>query len=100
MATALPSFATVNHNERCTIIVPPKIQEGDVTGVTTLSGNGNVTCDYNTPGSNEGGSGGGGATVSNSRICGVAGECVEGHKVLTTSGNAVYNAHYNPNQQQ
>jgi hypothetical protein len=66
---------------------------GDV--VFTPSGNINVKCQIKSPGGNEGGSGGGGATVEEGTGF-ISGQPVDVHTVITPSGNGTLQGHFHP----
>ena len=66
-----------------------------IKAVITPSGNANATCQYKKPeGGNEGGSGGGGATVGRGTAH-LGPIPLEAHGVITPSGNGTLQGHYN-----
>ena len=92
-ASAMPAFAGASRFEGIGSI---EGQAAQCQRILTPSGNVNIKCSVKKPeGGNEGGSGGGGATVADVPFNTSFG-VLEGHLVQTPSGNATLQGHAHP----
>jgi hypothetical protein len=94
VAMAAPGFAQAIHDSG-TGTFNGEPCEGKA--VLTPSGNINAQCQIKPEGGNEGGSGGGGATVQSGTAT-VGGQTAEAHGITTPSENGNLQAHHHPEQ--